>query len=91
MRKDEAVHLHALLRELRRYLESRGWVDAEAFAAYDELGISPLQVHRSKSEHIEALVVLADALADELAARSKYATEEELPPELAALRANGDS
>lgn len=91
MRKDEAVHLHALFRELRRHLESRGWVKSESFPEYDSLEISPLQVHRPKAEHIEALLVLAAALADELAARSKYATEEELPANLAALRANGDS
>lgn len=91
MKKDEAVHLHALFGELRRHLESRGWVESEAFDEYDRLDISPLQVHRPKDEHIEALLVLATALADELAARSKYATEEELPSNLAALRANGDS
>lgn len=90
MRKDEAVHLHGLIRELRRHLERHGWVDASAFAEYDELGVSPLQVHRSKGEHVEAMQVLADALADELAARSKYAADEELPPELLALRANGE-
>lgn len=91
MRKDEAVHLHALFREIRTNLEERDWVDPAAFETYDELGVSPLQVHRSKDEHTEALQVLADALAGELAAKSKYATDEELPPTLVALRANGDS
>ena len=91
MRKDEAVHLHALLNELRGYLEERGWVEPKAFAAYEELAVSPLQVHHPKEEHVEALRVLVEALSDELAAHSKYAAEDELPPELRSLRANGDS
>ena len=91
MRKDEAVHLHALFRQVRGHLEGRGWVDPEAFEGYDELGVSPLQVHRSKDEHREAMQVLADALSDELAAKSKYASDEELRPALLALRTNGDA
>ena len=86
MRKDEAVHLHALFGELRHYVESHGWVRSEAFAEYDQLGISPLQIHRPKREHERALVVLTETLANELTSNSKYADESELPPELAALR-----
>lgn len=86
MRKDEAVHLHALFGELQHYVESHGWVRSEAFAEYDRLGISPLQIHRQKGKHERALVVLAETLANELASNSKYADESELPREPVALR-----
>lgn len=90
MRKVEAVHLHALLDELRGYLEARGKVEREAFTDYDGLGILPLQVHRSKSEHAEALLVLGDTLATELSARYITATEDDRSSERTSQRTNGD-
>lgn len=66
MQKDEAVHLHALLREIRRHAEARGWVRPDGFTEYDQLGISPLQIHRPKGRHEQALLVLASLLGREL-------------------------
>jgi hypothetical protein len=63
MRKDELVHLHSLLTVLRAEYERRG-VPAEAFAAYDELDVSPIAVYGSKAEHAAAVQALASALAD---------------------------
>ena len=63
MRKDELVHLHSLLTVLRTEYERRG-VPAEAFAAYDELDVSPIAVYGSKAEHTAAVQALASALAD---------------------------
>lgn len=84
MRKVEAVHLHALLREIRRHAESRGRVSPDAFTVYDRRGLSPLQIHRRKAEHEEALTMLAATLAAELATDSKGTPDGKRSSELAA-------
>ncbi len=61
MKKEELVHLHLLLAQLKKYCEQNG-VDCD-FAKYNELGISPFQVHRSKEEHKQAVFVLGAELA----------------------------
>jgi len=61
MKKEELVHLHMLLAQLKRYCEGSdlGW----DFEKYDALGITPFQVHRSKEEHKQAIFVLGTELA----------------------------
>lgn len=76
MRKIEVVALHSLFGELRRNVEARDVVEPEAFAEYDELGVSPVQIHRKKAAHERAMLALSRTLADELAAVSKYSGEE---------------
>ena len=60
MKKEEIIHLHMLLCEMKKYCEEHGiYCD---FSKYSELGISPLQLHRSKDEHKQAIFTLALAL-----------------------------
>jgi len=61
MKKEELVHLHLLLAQLKKHCEENG-VDCD-FAKYNELSISPFQVHRSKEEHKQAVFVLGTELA----------------------------
>lgn len=61
MKKDELVHLHMLLAQFKKYCEESGLKGD--FSKYDELGISPFQVHRSKDEHKQAIFVLVTELA----------------------------
>jgi hypothetical protein len=42
-------------------------VDASAFDPYDELDVTPDDVHKSKSEHKHAVFVLGNALANVMA------------------------
>lgn len=63
MRKDELVHLHSLLAVLRAEYERRGVAPPSAFAAYEDLDVSPLAVYGSKEEHERAVQALASALA----------------------------
>lgn len=60
MKKEELVHLHLLLAQLKKYYEENG-VDCD-FTKYNELGITPFQVHRSKEEHKQAVFVLGTEL-----------------------------
>jgi hypothetical protein len=61
MKKEELVHLHMLLAQLKRYCEEKD-LDCD-FSEYDKLGISPFQVHRSKEDHKEAIFRLVTELA----------------------------
>jgi len=61
MKKEELVHLHLLLAQLKKYCEENGL--GCSFEKYNELGISPFQVHRSKEEHKQAVLVLGTELA----------------------------
>ncbi len=61
MKKEELVHLHLLLAQLKKYCEENGL--GCNFERYNELGISPFQVHRSKEEHKQAVFVLGTELA----------------------------
>jgi len=66
MKKEELVHLHLLLAQLKKHCEENG-VGCD-FAKYNDLNISPFQVHRSKEEHKQAVFVLGTELVS-LAAR----------------------
>jgi hypothetical protein len=70
MKKEELVHLHMLLAQLKKYCEEHG-LDCD-FSKYQELEISPFQVHRSKDEHKQAIFVLGTELAS-MAAKHNYA------------------
>jgi len=56
MKKEELIHLHMLLAQLKRYCEEND-LDCD-FSEYNELDISPFQVHRSKEDHKQAIFVL---------------------------------
>jgi len=61
MKKEELVHLHMLLAQIKRYCEENDL--GGDFSEYDELDISPFQVHRSKEDHKEAIFILVAKLA----------------------------
>jgi len=68
MKKEELIHLHLLLAQFKKYCEEQGF-DCD-FTRYQELGISPIEIHRSKEEHKQAIFVLATDLAS-MAAKKK--------------------
>ena len=70
MKKEELVHLHMLLAQMKKFCEQHG-LDCD-FSKYHELEISPFQVHRSKDEHKQAIFVLGTELAS-MAAKHNYA------------------
>ena len=61
MKKEELIHLHMLLAQLKKYCIENG-LDCD-FSKYDDLGISPIHVHRSKEEHKQAIFILGTELA----------------------------
>jgi hypothetical protein len=69
MKKEELIHLHMLLAQLKKYCMENG-LDCD-FSKYNDLGISPFQVHRSKEEHKQAIFVLGTELAS-MAAKNHF-------------------
>jgi len=74
MKKEELIHIHMLLAQLKKYCEENGW-NCD-FKKYRELNISPFQVHRSKEEHKQAIFVLGTELAS--VATQKLNTEADI-------------
>lgn len=66
MHKDELIHLHSLLVEIKKYFENEENVEGEAFEDYEALGTSPVHIHKSKSEHKHAIFVLGEELAEKM-------------------------
>jgi hypothetical protein len=62
MRKQESVHLHALLVAVADHLGERPGAPSPDTSAYVDLGVGPSGVHHSKADHEEAILVLAAAI-----------------------------
>lgn len=62
MHKDELIQVHTLLCQLKNELEAKGSSD-DLFNEYTSLGVKPVHVHRSKTEHKRAIFVLGKELA----------------------------
>lgn len=63
MKKEDLVHLHVLLAQLKIYCVDN---EAKGFEKYDALGITPFQIHRSKEDHYDAILVLATDLTNNM-------------------------
>lgn len=64
MRKQELVHFHRLLTEIRRHLVCQDdvRVPPDAFDAYDDFGVAPTSIASRKCEHRTAVEHLLDGL-----------------------------
>lgn len=61
MKKQELIHLHGLLAEVRNACEE--WDDTTIAAEeYRELGVQPTSIHRSKTDHKSAVFALVDGI-----------------------------
>ena len=64
MKKQELIHLHGLLAEVsKHYAEEQGALSLED---YQELGVRPTSIHKSKTDHKEAVFALARCITGEL-------------------------
>ncbi|MDF1557983.1 MAG: UPF0058 family protein [ANME-2 cluster archaeon] len=61
MHKEELIQLHTLMAQMKKFFEKSG--DSASFNIYENLGISPVHVHRSKAEHKHAIFVLGSEIA----------------------------
>jgi hypothetical protein len=64
MHKDELLELHEQMVMIMEYFRDLEQVDEELFAPYQQIEVTPDDVHKSKSEHKHAVFVLGNALAN---------------------------
>ena len=65
MKKQELIHLHGLLAEVRNHYEEKQGVEVE-HQEYTELGVRPTSIHKSKTDHKGAVFALASGITDEM-------------------------
>ena len=87
MQKDELIQMHTLLCQIKSHLQNTGVASSDSFAEYENLGISPVHVHRSKGDHKRAIFLLGKELA-QFASRGELSGPALVGNRFAALAAN---
>lgn len=64
MKKQELLHMHALLVEVADHVTPTG--SATDIAAYQAAPVRPTSLHRPKADHEDAVMTLAHAITDEI-------------------------
>ena len=65
MKKQELIHLHGLLSEVRAEYEGSGEPELD-LSDYEEFGVQPTSIHRSKTDHKRAVFELIHGLTDSI-------------------------
>lgn len=73
MHKEELIHLHTLLVQVKRFFENTGYCDN--FQGYRSLHISPVHIHRSKADHKKAIFVLGNELVSVISNDELYGSD----------------
>lgn len=63
MKKEAVIHLHGLLEEVSSYYEGRDDINID-LGNYRSHEVKPWSIHKSQTEHKEALLTLADSLTE---------------------------
>lgn len=69
MKRQELIHVHALLFELRVHLQTEERLPSDAFSAYDRQRIRPHHIHHGKEAHRRAIVLLLNGFRQTVEAR----------------------
>ncbi|MFA9518002.1 UPF0058 family protein [Halopenitus sp. H-Gu1] len=60
MKKQELIHLHGLLSEVRKQCEY--WNEDLDLEEYETMGVKPTSIHKSKTDHKAAVFKLAKGI-----------------------------
>lgn len=66
MKKQEFIHVHGLLAQVTTFYEQQTGEDVDT-TQYEAVGVQPTSIHRSKTDHKEAVSVLSKCLTAEMA------------------------
>jgi len=58
MKKQELIHLHGLLAEVSEYCDTSD----ESFDRYHDQAVRPTSIHKSKTDHKDAVFALAEGI-----------------------------
>ena len=67
MKKQELIHLHGLLAQVQNHYEGETGETVE-HDRYVSLGVQPTSIHKSKTDHKEAVFALARGITSEMTA-----------------------
>ncbi len=73
MQKEELLHLHMLMVQIKKYYESVSG-NTVSTVEYDALQISPIHIHKNKNLHRVALLALGSEIVTEMNAHKKPQT-----------------
>jgi len=65
MKKQELIHLHGLLAQVQNHYEEQTGNGVE-HDEYDTLGVQPTSIHKSKTDHKDAVFALARGITSEM-------------------------
>jgi hypothetical protein len=65
MKKQELIHLHGLLAQVQNHYEEQTG-DTVEHDRYTTLGVQPTSIHKSKTEHKDAVFALAKGITSEM-------------------------
>ncbi len=63
MNKEELIQLHTLMVQMKDFLERKGKGE---FPQYNSLNMNPAHVHKHKSEHKNAIIILSKEISTTL-------------------------
>ena len=65
MKKQELIHHHGLLAQVQNHYEEQTGNDVE-HDKYNRLGVQPTSIHKSKTDHKDAVFALAKGITSEM-------------------------
>jgi len=65
MKKQELIHLHGLLAEVSNNYEEYNKISLD-YSEYENLGVRPTSIHKSKTDHKAAVFALANCITSDL-------------------------
>jgi hypothetical protein len=65
MKKQELIHLHGLLAQVQNHYEEQTG-DTVDHDRYTALGVQPTSIHKSKTDHKDAVFALANGITSEM-------------------------
>jgi hypothetical protein len=63
MHKEELVLLHLTLFHMKRFFEEAGIANGH-FNFYEQMGVQPVHIHKSKADHKKAILSLCKGISD---------------------------
>lgn len=76
MKKEQLIHLHELLVQIKDHMKNEGMTSEEAHEKiqeeYDKLGMKPDFIHRGKKDHQESVQLLSRTIAERVEELDDY-------------------
>lgn len=65
MKKQELIHLHGLLAQVEDHYENSTETEVD-MSNYQDVGVKPTSIHKSKTDHKEAVFALSKCITEDM-------------------------